>query len=122
MHSHFLPDNFSAIHLDSSSASVSDGGVDVLTTSAWRNEGAWTDRSFWIHVFVGEELGVLYWKLNPENYENVLEMRKIREGRGYEYMNDRKRREEAHRHEAIHVHHPEKVAVGYYCSLFFMLL
>ncbi|CAN7091332.1 unnamed protein product [Brassica rapa subsp. narinosa] len=32
------------------------------------------------------ELGVLYWKLNPENYENDSELRKIRDERGYDYM------------------------------------
>lgn len=32
------------------------------------------------------ELGVLYWKLNPENYENDSELGKIREERGYDYM------------------------------------
>ncbi|XP_020871621.1 1,2-dihydroxy-3-keto-5-methylthiopentene dioxygenase 4 isoform X3 [Arabidopsis lyrata subsp. lyrata] len=32
------------------------------------------------------ELGVLYWKLNPENYENDPELSKIREERGYDYM------------------------------------
>jgi len=29
---------------------------------------------------------VLYWKLNPENYENDSELSKIREDRGYDYM------------------------------------
>ncbi|KAJ6769021.1 12-DIHYDROXY-3-KETO-5-METHYLTHIOPENTENE DIOXYGENASE [Salix koriyanagi] len=28
------------------------------------------------------ELGVLYWRLNPENYENDEELKKIREDRG----------------------------------------
>ncbi|KAJ6725973.1 12-DIHYDROXY-3-KETO-5-METHYLTHIOPENTENE DIOXYGENASE [Salix purpurea] len=32
------------------------------------------------------ELGVLYWRLNPENYENDAELKKIREDRGYNYM------------------------------------
>ncbi|XP_010494368.1 PREDICTED: 1,2-dihydroxy-3-keto-5-methylthiopentene dioxygenase 4-like [Camelina sativa] len=32
------------------------------------------------------ELGVLYWKLNPENYENDPELGKIRGERGYDYM------------------------------------
>ncbi|GLT61551.1 hypothetical protein SLA2020_342500 [Shorea laevis] len=32
------------------------------------------------------ELGVLYWHLNPENYENDEELQKIREDRGYSYM------------------------------------
>ncbi|XP_028751246.1 1,2-dihydroxy-3-keto-5-methylthiopentene dioxygenase 1 [Neltuma alba] len=32
------------------------------------------------------ELGVLYWKLNPNDYENDEELRKIREERGYNYM------------------------------------
>ncbi|VVB07190.1 unnamed protein product [Arabis nemorensis] len=32
------------------------------------------------------ELGVLYWKLNPDNYENDSELGKIREERGYDYM------------------------------------
>ncbi|KAF9677635.1 hypothetical protein SADUNF_Sadunf08G0128100 [Salix dunnii] len=31
-------------------------------------------------------LGVLYWRLNPENYENDAELKKIREDRGYNYM------------------------------------
>ncbi|KAF3456936.1 hypothetical protein FNV43_RR01590 [Rhamnella rubrinervis] len=32
------------------------------------------------------ELGVLYWHLNPNDYENDEELRKIRETRGYNYM------------------------------------
>ncbi|CAI8604615.1 unnamed protein product [Vicia faba] len=32
------------------------------------------------------ELGVLYWKLNPNDYENYQELKKIREARGYNYM------------------------------------
>lgn len=32
------------------------------------------------------ELGVLYWKLNPNDYENDEELKKIRESRGYSYM------------------------------------
>ncbi|XP_022138499.1 1,2-dihydroxy-3-keto-5-methylthiopentene dioxygenase 4-like [Momordica charantia] len=32
------------------------------------------------------ELGVLYWKLNPNNYENDEELKKIREDRGYNYV------------------------------------
>lgn len=32
------------------------------------------------------ELGVLYWRLNPKNYENDEELQKIREARGYSYM------------------------------------
>ncbi|CAA7024582.1 unnamed protein product [Microthlaspi erraticum] len=32
------------------------------------------------------DLGVLYWKLNSESYENDSELRKIREARGYDYM------------------------------------
>ncbi|XP_010556874.1 PREDICTED: 1,2-dihydroxy-3-keto-5-methylthiopentene dioxygenase 4 [Tarenaya hassleriana] len=32
------------------------------------------------------ELGVMYWKLNPENYENDTELQKLRENRGYNYM------------------------------------
>ncbi|KAK4355562.1 hypothetical protein RND71_024533 [Anisodus tanguticus] len=32
------------------------------------------------------EFGVLYWKLNPKDYENDEELRKIRETRGYSYM------------------------------------
>lgn len=32
------------------------------------------------------ELGVLYWQLNPKDYENDEELRKIRETRGYNYM------------------------------------
>ncbi|XP_054780265.1 acireductone dioxygenase 1 [Prosopis cineraria] len=32
------------------------------------------------------ELGVLHWKLNPNDYENDEELRKIRETRGYNYM------------------------------------
>lgn len=32
------------------------------------------------------ELGVLYWHLNPSDYENDEELRKIRESRGYSYM------------------------------------
>ncbi|KAG2302348.1 hypothetical protein Bca52824_030999 [Brassica carinata] len=32
------------------------------------------------------ELGVLYWKLNPENYENDSQLSKIRDERGYDYM------------------------------------
>lgn len=32
------------------------------------------------------ELGVLYWKLNPVDYENDEELKKIRETRGYNYM------------------------------------
>jgi 1,2-dihydroxy-3-keto-5-methylthiopentene dioxygenase len=29
---------------------------------------------------------VLYWRLNPANYENDEELKKIREDRGYNYM------------------------------------
>ncbi|KAK3440754.1 hypothetical protein EUGRSUZ_B01018 [Eucalyptus grandis] len=32
------------------------------------------------------DAGVLYWKLNPSDYENDEELRKIREARGYNYM------------------------------------
>lgn len=32
------------------------------------------------------EIGVLYWKLNAKNYENDLELKKIRDERGYNYM------------------------------------
>ncbi|XP_011027077.1 PREDICTED: 1,2-dihydroxy-3-keto-5-methylthiopentene dioxygenase 1 [Populus euphratica] len=32
------------------------------------------------------ELGVLHWRLNPANYENDEELKKIREERGYNYM------------------------------------
>lgn len=32
------------------------------------------------------ELGVLYWHLNPKDYENDDELKKIRESRGYNYM------------------------------------
>ncbi|KAK4750106.1 hypothetical protein SAY87_027555 [Trapa incisa] len=32
------------------------------------------------------ELGVLYWQLNPNDYENDEELSKIRESRGYNYM------------------------------------
>ncbi|XWS53924.1 hypothetical protein CRYUN_Cryun10bG0042000 [Craigia yunnanensis] len=32
------------------------------------------------------ELGVLYWHLNPNGYENAEELMKIREARGYNYM------------------------------------
>ncbi|KAL3582487.1 hypothetical protein D5086_016819 [Populus alba] len=32
------------------------------------------------------ELGVLYWRLNPANYESDEELKKIREDRGYNYM------------------------------------
>lgn len=32
------------------------------------------------------ELGVLYWHLNPNDYENDEELRNIRETRGYNYM------------------------------------
>lgn len=32
------------------------------------------------------EIGVLYWRLNPQNYENDDELKKIRETRGYSYM------------------------------------
>lgn len=31
-------------------------------------------------------LGVLYWHLNPEDYENDEELQKIRQARGYNYM------------------------------------
>ncbi|CDO99107.1 unnamed protein product [Coffea canephora] len=32
------------------------------------------------------DLGVVYWHLNPENYENDEELKKIRDSRGYSYM------------------------------------
>ncbi|XP_020254041.1 1,2-dihydroxy-3-keto-5-methylthiopentene dioxygenase 1-like [Asparagus officinalis] len=32
------------------------------------------------------EIGILYWHLNPKNYENDEELNKIRETRGYNYM------------------------------------
>ncbi|CAN6462911.1 unnamed protein product [Victoria cruziana] len=32
------------------------------------------------------ELGILYWHLNPQDYENDEELRKIRQSRGYNYM------------------------------------
>ena len=32
------------------------------------------------------ELGVLHWHLNPVDYENDEELKKIREARGYNYM------------------------------------
>uniref|UniRef100_A0A7N0TT34 Acireductone dioxygenase n=1 Tax=Kalanchoe fedtschenkoi TaxID=63787 RepID=A0A7N0TT34_KALFE len=41
------------------------------------------------HQFVSPdqlaELGVLYWNLNPKDYENDAELQKIREDRGYNY-------------------------------------
>ncbi|KAJ4767780.1 hypothetical protein LUZ62_078155 [Rhynchospora pubera] len=33
-----------------------------------------------------QEIGVLYWHLDPENHENNEELKKIRESRGYSYM------------------------------------
>ncbi|KAI3443249.1 uncharacterized protein J3R85_000175 [Psidium guajava] len=36
------------------------------------------------------DVGVLYWKLDPSDYENDGELRKIREARGYNYMELRK--------------------------------
>lgn len=33
-----------------------------------------------------EKLGVLYWHLDPEKYENDPDLQKIREARGYSYM------------------------------------
>nr|XP_010932820.1 1,2-dihydroxy-3-keto-5-methylthiopentene dioxygenase 1 [Elaeis guineensis] len=33
-----------------------------------------------------EELGILYWHLDPKNYEHNEELKKIRESRGYNYM------------------------------------
>lgn len=33
-----------------------------------------------------QEIGVLYWYLDPKNYESNEELKKIREGRGYSYM------------------------------------
>ncbi|CAH8348860.1 unnamed protein product [Eruca vesicaria subsp. sativa] len=32
------------------------------------------------------DLGVLYWNLNPDNYEHDSELGKIRDERGYDYM------------------------------------
>lgn len=32
------------------------------------------------------ELGVLYWRLNPNDYEKDEQLRQIRETRGYNYM------------------------------------
>ncbi|KAK9160854.1 hypothetical protein Syun_007195 [Stephania yunnanensis] len=32
------------------------------------------------------EIGVMYWKLNPSDYDNDEELKKIRESRGYNYM------------------------------------
>ncbi|XP_068644168.1 acireductone dioxygenase 1 [Aristolochia californica] len=32
------------------------------------------------------ELGVLYWRLDPKNYENDEELQKIRDAKGYNYM------------------------------------
>jgi hypothetical protein len=37
-------------------------------------------------LYLNAELGVLYWRLNPANYENDEELKKIREDRGYNYM------------------------------------
>ena len=37
-------------------------------------------------MYLNAELGVLYWRLNPANYENDEELKKIREDRGYNYM------------------------------------
>lgn len=37
-------------------------------------------------LYLNTELGVLYWRLNPANYENDEELKKIREDRGYNYM------------------------------------
>lgn len=42
--------------------------------------------SLTVAVMCFAELGVLYWKLNPENYENDSELAKIRDERGYDYM------------------------------------
>ncbi|KAK1267501.1 1,2-dihydroxy-3-keto-5-methylthiopentene dioxygenase 1 [Acorus gramineus] len=33
-----------------------------------------------------EEIGVLYWHLDPKDYENDEELKKIRKSRGYNYM------------------------------------
>ncbi|KAJ8486184.1 hypothetical protein OPV22_018669 [Ensete ventricosum] len=33
-----------------------------------------------------QEIGVLYWHLDPKNYESSEELKKIREDRGYNYM------------------------------------
>ncbi|KAH8500299.1 hypothetical protein H0E87_015523 [Populus deltoides] len=42
-------------------------------------------KEFVSHDYLAE-LGVLYWRLNPANYENDEELKKIREDRGYNYM------------------------------------
>uniref|UniRef100_A0A1D1YXG2 Acireductone dioxygenase n=2 Tax=Anthurium amnicola TaxID=1678845 RepID=A0A1D1YXG2_9ARAE len=33
-----------------------------------------------------EDIGILYWHLDPRDYENNEELKKIRESRGYNYM------------------------------------
>lgn len=37
-------------------------------------------------MFCLVDLGVVYWKLNYENYENDFKLSKIREEWGYDYM------------------------------------
>jgi hypothetical protein len=32
------------------------------------------------------ELGIISWRLNPDNWENDENLKKIREARGYSYM------------------------------------
>lgn len=34
----------------------------------------------------GTDIGVLYWHLNPKDYETDEELQKIRQDRGYNYM------------------------------------
>ncbi|XP_043696137.1 1,2-dihydroxy-3-keto-5-methylthiopentene dioxygenase 1-like [Telopea speciosissima] len=65
-----------------------------MAIEAWYMEESGENQRFPLHrnppEFVSmsklEELGVLYWRLNPKNYENDEELRNIRESRGYNYI------------------------------------
>ncbi|XP_043692158.1 1,2-dihydroxy-3-keto-5-methylthiopentene dioxygenase 1-like [Telopea speciosissima] len=57
----------------------------TMAIEAWYVEESGEDKKL-LSLSKLKELGVLYWRLNPKNYENDEELRNIRESRGYNYV------------------------------------
>ncbi|RWW69243.1 hypothetical protein BHE74_00023177 [Ensete ventricosum] len=73
---------------------ISHQQIPVMAPEAWLIDESHEDQRLPHHrnpkEFVPlsklQEIGVLYWHLDPKNYESSEELKKIREDRGYNYM------------------------------------
>ncbi|CAD5173641.1 unnamed protein product [Musa acuminata subsp. malaccensis] len=73
---------------------ISHQQIPVMAPEAWLIDESDEDQRLPHHrnpkEFVSlsklQEIGVLYWHLDPKNYESSEELKKIREDRGYNYM------------------------------------